>query len=76
VIRTHVLDRPGELARLLTLLASERVNVLAVEHHREGLDLPLAEAEVELTLAGRDEAHCREMLTRLEDWGYPVERLR
>ena len=76
VVRTHVLDRPGELARLLTLLGSARVNVLSVEHHREGMDLPLAEAEVELTLAARDEAHCAEVLARLADWGYVVERLR
>ncbi len=76
VLRTRVLDRPGELAKLLTLLASERVNVLAVEHHREGLDLPLAETEVELTLAARDESHCGEVLERLRDWGYSVERLR
>ena len=76
VIRTHVLDRPGELAKLLTLLATERVNVLSVEHHREGMDLPLAEAEVELTLSARDESHCREVLDRMAEWGYVVERLR
>ena len=76
VLRTRVLDRPGELAKLLTLLASERVNVLAVEHHREGMDLPLAETEVELTLAARDEGHCGEVLERVRDWGYSVERLR
>ena len=76
VVRTHVLDRPGELARLLTLIGSERVNILAVEHHREGMDLPLAEAEVELTLATRDEAHCAHVLARLREWGYAVERIR
>ena len=76
VVRTRVLDRPGELARLLTRLGSERVNVLAVEHHREGMDLPLAETEIELTLAARDEAHCGEVLARLAEWGYAVERLR
>ena len=76
VVRTRVLDRPGALAKLLSLIASERVNVLAVEHHREGLDLPLAETEVELTLATRDEDHCGEVLARMREWGYEVERLR
>ena len=76
VMRTRIEDRPGELARLLTLLAGERVNVLAVEHHREGMDLPVTGTEVELTLATRDEEHCDELLARLAEWGYPTERLR
>ena len=76
VVRTRVLDRPGALAKLLTLIASERVNVLAVEHHREGLELPLAETEVELTLQTRHEDHCSEVLARLRELGYEVERLR
>ena len=76
VIRTRLSDRPGELAKLLTSIAGERVNVLAVEHHREGMDLPLAEAEVELTLATKHESHCGEVLDRMREWGYVVERVR
>ena len=76
VIRTRLSDRPGELAKLLTSIAGERVNVLAVEHHREGMDLPLAEAEVELTLATKHEEHCGEVLDRMQEWGYAVERVR
>ena len=76
VLRTRVSDRPGALAKLLALLAAERVNVLAVEHHREGLDLPVGESELELTLGTRDEAHCAELLAHMADWGYAVERLR
>ena len=51
VLRTRVPDRPGELAKLLTLLAQERVNVVEVEHQRETADLPVGETGVELTLA-------------------------
>jgi threonine dehydratase len=76
VMRTRLEDRPGELSRLLALIAGERVNVLAVEHHREGMDLPVTGTEVELTLATRDEEHCDELLARLADWGYSTERLR
>jgi threonine dehydratase len=76
VMRTRLDDRPGALAKLLTLLADERVNVLAVEHHREGMDLPVTGTEVELTLATRDDEHCEELLGRLADWGYAAERLR
>jgi threonine dehydratase len=76
VIRTRLSDRPGELARLLGSIAGERVNVVSVEHHREGMDLPLAEAEVELTLATKHEQHCGEVLERMREWGYSVERVR
>ena len=76
VLRTRIGDRPGALAKLLGLLAAERVNVIAVEHHREGMDLPVVGTEVELTLAMRDEEHCAELLERMVGWGYAVERVR
>jgi threonine dehydratase len=76
VIRTKLEDRPGALAKLLGLVAEERVNVHAVEHHREGMDLPVTGTEVELTLATRDVEHCREVVARLAELGYHVERLR
>ena len=75
VVRTKLEDRPGELSRLLALIAGERVNVHAVEHHREGMDLPVTGTEVELTLAMRDDEHCDELLSRLGDWGYETERV-
>jgi threonine dehydratase len=75
VVRTRVPDRPGELAKLLTLLASERVNVVEVEHQRETADLPVAETGVELTLVTRDSAHCDEILATMSRLGYPAERL-
>jgi threonine dehydratase len=75
VIRTSVPDRPGELARLLTLLAEERVNVVEVQHQRETAGLPVAMTGVELTLVTRDAAHCDEILATLDRLGYRAERL-
>ena len=75
VIRTRISDRPGELIKLLELVAEERANVIAVEHHREGMALPIGETEVELTLAMRDEAHCEALVGALTARGYPVEPL-
>jgi len=75
VVRTRLPDRPGELARLLSLLGGARVNVVSVEHHREGMDLPVAATEVELTLITRDREHCDEVVEMLRGWGYGVEPL-
>ena len=75
VLRTRIADRPGELIKLLQLVAAERGNVVSVEHHREGMSLPVGETEVELTLATRDEEHCKALLDALTARGYPLERL-
>jgi threonine dehydratase len=76
VMRTQLADRPGELIKLLSLVAEERGNVISVEHHREGMDIPVSETEVELTLVTRDEEHCQTLLTAMAERGYTVERLR
>jgi len=76
VVRSRLQDRPGELIKLLKLVAEERGNVVSVEHHREGMDVPVTESEIELTLAMRDEHHCAVLLEALRSRGYTVERLR
>jgi threonine dehydratase len=76
VVRTRLPDRPGELIKLLSLVAEERANVISVEHHREGMDVPVTESEVELTLATRDAEHCSAVLEALQRAGYAAERLR
>jgi threonine dehydratase len=76
VIRTRIPDRPGELVKLLSLIAEARGNVVSVEHHREGMDIPVAETEVELTLITRDQEHCTLLLEQMRSWGYAVERLK
>jgi threonine dehydratase len=75
-VRTHLSDRPGELIKLLSLVAEERGNVIAVDHHREGMEIPVSATEVELTLVTRDEEHCLALLATMAERGYVVERLR
>ena len=75
VVRSRVPDRPGELAKLLMLLAQERVNVVEVEHQRETAGLPVGDTGVELTLVTRDSEHCDEILATMQRLGYPAERL-
>ena len=76
VLRSRVQDRPGELIKLLSLVARERANLVSVEHHREGMDVPVYETEIELTLAMRDEHHCSVLLETLRSLGYRVERIK
>jgi threonine dehydratase len=76
VVRTRIPDRPGELIKLLQLCAEKRVNVVSVEHHREGMHISVAETEVELIVGTRDLAHGDEVIAALVEQGYPTERVR
>ena len=71
---TVIPDRPGELSRLLALLAATRVNVLSIEHHREGVDLRIGETRVDLTLQTRNVEHVAEVEAALAGASYPVLR--
>ena len=70
--RLRIPDQPGELARLLGLLADTGANVLDVEHLRTGPKLHLDEVEVALQLETRGPDHCDEVLTRLRAAKYPI----
>lgn len=70
VLSVAVPDRPGELHRLLGILARLGLNVLDVEHHHTRTDLAVNEVEVALTLETRDPAHRDEVLTSLSAQGY------
>ena len=75
VVRTRIPDRPGELIKLLSLFADEHANVVSIEHHREGMDVPVTETEVEATLLTRDQEHCTAILDAMQQRGYVVDRL-
>jgi threonine dehydratase len=76
VFRTRIKDRPGALVELLELIAAERGNIVAIEHHREGVEIDVVETEVSLTVITRDEHHCQSLTAALESHGYVVDRLR
>jgi threonine dehydratase len=72
VLRTRVPDRPGELQKLLGLVADERGNILEINHRREVLGLDVSETGVELTVITRDDDHCAQLRSALEAHGYPL----
>jgi threonine dehydratase len=71
-VRVRVPDRPGELAKLLKLLAEAGANVLAVEHSRTGGNLNLGEVEVALSMETRGDGHSDELAAALRQDGYPL----
>ena len=73
VIHTRLTDRPGELMRLLEIIAEMRINVIDVRHQRISSRLPIMQREETLTLETRDRAQCEQLLQRLRTAGYIVE---
>jgi threonine dehydratase len=71
-LRVRIPDRPGELARLLGVLADSGANVLDVEHQRTGRGLHLDEVVVELQLETRGREHGDDVIARLQAASYVV----
>ena len=72
-LRVLLDDRPGSLAALTQATADLGLNVLEVEHHREGLGLELEKVEILLTLETRDRRHHEEIVAALASHGFSVE---
>ncbi|MDX6522571.1 MAG: threonine dehydratase [Gaiellales bacterium] len=76
VLRTRLIDRPGQLMNLLKVIADAHVNILVVSHHRESVEVAVAETGIELILETRDEAHAEQIVALVRSQGYPVTRMR
>jgi threonine dehydratase len=70
VLFTRVPDRPGFLARLLSVVGGTGANIVHVEHLREGFDLHVRETAIQLVLETRSREHAREVCERVAEAGY------
>jgi threonine dehydratase len=73
VIHTRLADRPGELMRMLAIIADMRINVIDVRHQRLSSRLPIMQREETITLEARDRGQCDELLHCLDAAGFMVE---
>ncbi|MEP9379018.1 threonine ammonia-lyase [Aquabacter sp. CN5-332] len=73
--RLTILDRPGMLGRISTLLGKLGANILEVHHRRTFLDVPAKGTRLDLTVETRDQAHAQAIEAALEAEGLPVQRL-
>ena len=76
ILRIVVRDSPGALAALTAEVARLGLNVLAVEHHRAGVEVAVDEVEVVLTVETRDPGHRSEVVTALAGAGFRVDLVR
>jgi threonine dehydratase len=69
-LRIPLHDRPGQLARVSTIVAENNANVLEVLHTRHGSGLQISQVELELHIETRGPEHAEAVLARLRDEGY------
>jgi threonine dehydratase len=74
MLKLLVIDRPGTLAKLLNHVADSGANVIEVFHRRAMWLAPLGKTGIEMLLEVRDKQHAREVVERLREVGYQVER--
>ncbi|CCD92955.1 putative Threonine ammonia-lyase [Bradyrhizobium sp. ORS 375] len=60
-----IVDRPGQLAAVSTLLADAGANIIEVSHQRTFSDLPAKATLLELVIETRDQAHLNDVMTKL-----------
>lgn len=70
VLRVIVRDKPGELARLLSVVAELGLNVLSVDHHRSGTHVAINQTELRLTLETRDPSHRGQVVGQIQAAGF------
>jgi threonine dehydratase len=73
-ITVQLLDVPGALGRLSTLLGQLRANILQISHDRLTSDLPLDRAIVDISLDTRHLEHQQDILRALDQAGYAPRR--
>jgi threonine dehydratase len=72
-LRTTLIDRPGNLQKLLALVAQAQANVISINHDRIKPGIPLKQAEVQLELETRNQEHILEIITTLRQNDYVPE---
>ncbi len=72
-LRVQLLDKPGQLVRVATIIADLDGNVIDVGHHRTYSDLPAKMTCMDVTIDTQGQDHLDRIIASLRDEGYEVE---
>ena len=75
ILFARISDRPGGLARLLTVFAQYGANLIEVEHVREGVDLHVRETGVQVVLEVRGRDHTETLIAAAKAEGYEISEV-
>jgi threonine dehydratase len=72
-LRVQLLDMPGQLVRVATIIAEQDGNVIDVGHHRTYSDLPAKMTCMDVTIDTQGQDHLDRIIENLRQAGYLVE---
>ncbi len=75
LLRIYLLDKPGALAELTTLLASHRANIVNTLYNRAYYGVNLGDTAIDITLETRGREQVAELLAALTAGGYRHSRI-
>ena len=73
IIKMSVYDRPGFLAQVSDLIATQGGNIIEVSHNRYNLGMLAKDTLLSLTIEARDKHHAESIRQALLDAGYPLQ---
>ncbi|MBC7320646.1 threonine ammonia-lyase [bacterium] len=69
---TTIPDRPGELHKLLTIIARVGANIISIHHERLNPIVPIGLVEVEISVETRSKEHSEELVSAIKSAGYKL----
>ncbi len=72
-LRVQLLDMPGQLVRVATIIAQNDGNVIDVGHHRTYSDLPAKVTFMDVTIDTQGHEHLNRIIENLRAEGYKVD---
>jgi len=74
-LRIEISDQPGVLGHLARLIGATGGNIIEIYHQRMFFDLPVKRADVDAVIETRNAEHVEEIVSALENGGFPTRRL-
>ncbi|NIA67016.1 threonine ammonia-lyase [Pelagibius litoralis] len=74
-LRIGIIDQPGVLARIASLIGKTGGNIIEVYHQRLFYDVPAKQADVDVVLETRNSEHVKEVVASLQADGFPARIL-
>jgi threonine dehydratase len=74
-LRIHLLDKPGALTELTTLIASHRVNIVDTLYNRAYYGVNLGDTAIDITMETRGREQVEELLLAMSEAGYRYSRV-
>ncbi|MEM9705135.1 MAG: threonine ammonia-lyase [Pseudomonadota bacterium] len=72
-LRIMLIDKPGQLVRIATIIAEAGGNVIDVGHHRTFSDLPAKMTAIDVSVDTEGQEHLNRIIETLRGDGYTVE---